>query len=152
MLSQLSVIAKHFIPPMMVNLVLGSVLWTTYTEASTRFGPHLDSQVSVAALSGAMAGGAQALVAAPAENVRFVLEGGSPATGWSHAWKEVFRGTRTSLPLSKRDELHEARQIRDWMREVSDMAGRGWDGWKWGVAKDACGRSHQIVAWPLSSP
>lgn len=141
LLLQITVIAKHFIPPMMVNLILGSVLWTTYSETTSFLEPHLDSPIYVAALSGAVAGGAQALVAAPAENVRFVLEGGSPATGWSYAWKEVFRGTRSDPFLSKRDELHEARRVRDWMREVSDMAGRGWDGWKWGVAKDACGIS-----------
>lgn len=134
-----SVIAKHFVPPMMVNLVLGSVLWTTYSEASSALESHIQSPIPLAGLAGAMAGGAQALVAAPAENVRSLLEGGSPATGWSYAWKEVFRGTRSNLAKSKRDELHEARQVRDWMRDVSDMAGRGWDGWKWGVAKDACG-------------
>ena len=131
----------------MVNLALGSVLWTTYSEASTLLEPLLDSPLYVATISGAAAGGAQALVAAPAENVRFVLEGGSPATGWSYAWKEVFRGTRSNLPMSKRDQLHEARQVREWMREVGDMAGRGWDGWKWGVAKDACGKSYQATTW-----
>ncbi|GJE95174.1 hypothetical protein PsYK624_113550 [Phanerochaete sordida] len=135
----LSVIAKHFIPPMMVNLVLGSVLWTTYSEAATFLEPHIDSPIPLAAASGALAGAAQALLAAPAENVRFVLEGGSAATGWSYAWKEVFRGTSGAQTLSKRDELHQAREVREWMREVSDMAGRGWHGWKWGVAKDACG-------------
>lgn len=134
-----SVIAKHFVPPMMVNLVLGSALWTTYSEATTLLEPHIDSQIPLAAASGAIAGAAQALLAAPAENVRFVLEGGSSATGWSYAWKEVFRGTVGGQTLSKRDELHQAREVREWMREVSDMAGRGWRGWKWGVAKDACG-------------
>jgi hypothetical protein len=124
---------------MLVNLVLGSVLWTTYSEVTRLLEPHMDSQVPVAAAAGAVAGGAQAVVAAPAENVRFVLEGGTPATGWSHAWKEVFRGTRGDGTLSKRDELHQAREVRDWMREVGDMAGRGWNGWGWGVAKDACG-------------
>lgn len=125
---------------MTVNLVLGSVLWTTYSEATSLLEPHIGSQIPLAAACGALAGGTQALVAAPAENVRFVLEGGSPAAGWSCAWKEVFRGTSGNQALSKRDELHQAREVRDWMREVSDMAGRGWDGWKWGVAKDACGK------------
>ncbi len=125
---------------MMVNVMLGSVLWTTYSEASTIFEPHFGSPIALAALSGALAGGAQALVAAPAENVRLVLEGGSSSTGWSHAWKEVFRGTNAIPAMSKQDQLHEARQVRDWMREVGDMAGRGWNGWKWGVAKDICGR------------
>jgi len=80
----------------------------------------------------------QAVIAAPAENVRLVLEGGS-GHGWSHAWQEVFRGT-TSIPLnSPQQTLREARQVRAWMREVGDMAGRGWQGWGWGVAKDTMG-------------
>ena len=125
------------------------MLWTTYSEVTALLEHHTDSQIPVAAISGAVAGGTQALVAAPAENVRFALEGGSPAAGWSHAWKEVFRGTRSDLPKSKRDELHEAREVRDWMREVGDMAGRGWDGWKWGVVKDACGMDSLVsrIRW-----
>jgi len=87
-------------------------------------------------LSGGTAGGLQALVAAPAENVRLVLEGGSGA-GWSGAWKEVFRGT---MPISSTTTQREnVRQVRDWMTEVRGMAGRGWDGWGWGCAKDICG-------------
>ncbi|KAI0341756.1 hypothetical protein BDW22DRAFT_1332297 [Trametopsis cervina] len=134
-----SVLARHFAPPMLVNIALGSVLWATYAEASAVLEPHCKHSLVVATLSGAVAGGAQALVAAPAENVRLLLEGGSQTTGWSHAWKEVFRGTSPSQALSKQEQLHEARQVRDWMREVGDMAGRGWDGWKWCVAKDTCG-------------
>lgn len=123
----------------MVNLLLGSVLWATYAETSALLEPYCFHPIVVAAMSGAAAGGAQAVVAAPAENVRFLLEGNSSAAGWSHAWKEVFRGTDHNPALSRQAQLHEARQVRDWMREVSDMAGRGWDGWKWGVAKDTCG-------------
>lgn len=126
---------------MIVNGALGYVLWSTYSSTSELLEPHLpNSPICVAALSGAVAGGAQALVAAPAENVRLAVEGGSTsARGWSHAWKEVFRGTRTAGTQSRIDEVHEARQVRDWMREVGEMAGRGWDGWAWGCAKDICG-------------
>ncbi|KAG7453011.1 uncharacterized protein BT62DRAFT_977494 [Guyanagaster necrorhizus] len=130
------VIPKHFIPPMMVNAVLGTVLWTTYGEASATLEPYLGSHPIVnAALSGAIAGGAQAVVAAPAENVRLLLEGGSVYHSWSHAWKEVFRGTHL-IPSASREEI---REVRSWMRDVGDMAGRGWDGWGWGCAKDMCG-------------
>jgi hypothetical protein len=126
---------------MAVNILLGSVLWATYTEASSALEQYCDQPIVVAAISGAAAGGAQALVAAPAENARLLLEGGSATTGWSHAWKEVFRGTHTNSAMSRQDQLHEARKVRDWMREVSGMAGRGWDGWKWGFAKDTFGRT-----------
>lgn len=127
---------------MAVNILLGSVLWTTYAETSAVLEQYCrDSPIIIAAMSGAAAGGTQALVAAPAENVRLLLEGGSRTTGWSHAWKEVFRGTTSDPALSRREQLSEARQVRDWMREVGDMAGRGWDGWKWGVAKDTFGQT-----------
>ena len=133
------VFPKHFIPPMLVNLTLGSVLWTTYAETSDILTPHVSSSLGVAAFSGAAAGGMQALFAAPAENVRFLLEGGSPVN-WSHAWKEVFKGSRTrDTPTSLQAELHEARQVRQWMKEVGEMAGRGWNGWGWGFGKDVCG-------------
>ncbi|KZT11292.1 uncharacterized protein LAESUDRAFT_720506 [Laetiporus sulphureus 93-53] len=137
------VIPKHFIPPMVVNGALGFVLWSTYTEVSNTLEPHLQSSpILLAAISGASAGGMQALVAAPAENVRLAFEGGSTsAQGWSHAWKEVFRGTQKRLTTSGSNKVHEARQVRDWMREVGEMAGRGWDGWGWGFAKDICGFS-----------
>ena len=131
---------------MLVNILLGSVLWSTYTEATVLLENLSDHPVVVAAGAGAAAGGAQALVAAPAENVRFLLEGGSLATGWSHAWKEVFRGTNENLPLSNQERLHRARQIREWMHEVGEMAGRGWEGWRWGVAKDTCGMGGHLTA------
>ncbi|KAI0797629.1 hypothetical protein C8Q75DRAFT_801562 [Abortiporus biennis] len=133
------VIPKHFLPPMAVNILIGSVLWTSYGEASEYLADHISSPLCVAALSGGIAGGMQALVAAPAENVRFALEGGTSATGWSHAWKEVFRGTNYRTAESRDAQLHEAREVRQWMKEVGEMAGRGWDGWGWGFAKDVCG-------------
>ncbi|KAL1944617.1 hypothetical protein VTO73DRAFT_3047 [Trametes versicolor] len=134
------VIPKHFLPPMLVNGLLGFVLWSTYTEASSTLEPYLAPHpTTLAAISGATAGGAQALLAAPAENMRFALEGTSRATGWSDAWKEVFRRTEPSSDLPRQERLLEARQVRDWMKEVGEMAGRGWEGWGWGCAKDICG-------------
>ncbi|PBK83727.1 hypothetical protein ARMGADRAFT_667164 [Armillaria gallica] len=134
------VIPKHFIPPMMVNAVLGTVLWTTYAEASATLEPYLGPHpIMYSALSGAIAGGAQAVVAAPAENVRLLLEGGTVYHSWSHAWKEVFRGTQSNPSASRVQNIEEIREVRSWMREVGDMAGRGWDGWGWGCAKDMCG-------------
>ena len=143
---QWSVIPKHFVPPMLVNGLLGVVLWSTYSEVSSRLEPHLASHpTTLAALSGACAGGAQALVAAPAENMRFALEGTSPATGWSDAWKEVFLKTEPTTPMAPSEKMREARQVRDWMREVGEMAGRGWEGWGWGCAKDICGGYYSFV-------
>ncbi|OBZ75426.1 hypothetical protein A0H81_04128 [Grifola frondosa] len=136
----LIVIPKHFVPPMIVNGALGVVLWSTYTEVSNVLEPHLSCHpTTLAAVSGACAGGTQALLAAPAENMRFALEGTSSATGWSDAWKEVFRSTEPKAPIPREVHVHEARQVRDWMKEVGEMAGRGWDGWGWGCAKDICG-------------
>lgn len=129
----------------MVNVVLGAVLWSTYAETSEFLGEHITSPLGVAALSGGVAGGAQALVAAPAENVRFIFEGGTPATGWSIAWKEVFRGTDDHTTKPKADRIHEAREVRQWMREVGEMAGRGWNGWGWGCAKDICGKDLSLM-------
>jgi len=133
------VIPKHFVPPMVVNLALGSVLWATYSEAANALSTQLSSSLLVSALSGGIAGGTQALLAAPAENVRFLLEGGNSANGWYHAWREVFRGSDGATALPREAQLHEARQVRAWMKEVGEMAGRGWNGWGWGVVKDTCG-------------
>lgn len=132
---------------MLVNGLLGVVLWSTFSEVSGVLEPHLVTHPTLlAAISGACAGGAQALVAAPAENVRFVLEGTSSAEGWSHAWKEVFRGTELRSTLPREAQVREARQVREWMKEVGEMAGRGWDGWGWGFAKDVCGKFHSFIS------
>ena len=131
---------------MIINLALGSVLWATYGEAASALNGQISSPLLVSALSGGIAGGTQALLAAPAENVRFFLEGGNPTNGWSHAWKEVFRGSDGSSTLPRETQLHEARQVKVWMKEVGDMAGRGWNGWRWGVAKDTCGTC--LPLWP----
>ncbi|KAI0319797.1 hypothetical protein OF83DRAFT_1108230 [Amylostereum chailletii] len=134
------ILPKHFIPPLAVNAFLGTVLWTTYAETSAALNDRLgDSPITLAAIAGGAAGGMQAIVAAPAENVRLAIEGGSlKEGGWSHAWKEVFRGTvpRSSNTAASMEDI---RQVRDWMRDVRDMAGRGWDGWGWTFAKDVCG-------------
>ena len=142
-LSQFKLIAKHFIPPIAVNALLGTVLWASYAEAYSTFEPYLGDHPTLhAAASGAVAGGAQAIFGAPAENVRLVIEGGT-GNGWSHAWKEVFRRTEPARQMSRAEELNEARQVRDWMRDVRDMAGRGWDGWGFGFVKDVCGTASQ---------
>jgi hypothetical protein len=95
----------------------------------------------------------QALAAAPVENVRLIIEGtsfshetssalndglgGSTKAGWSNAWQEVFRRSQQE-PVQNKD-LRKAREVRDWMKNVRAMAGRGWEGWGWGVVKDTCG-------------
>ena len=108
--------------------------------------PHLTHPLAISLVSGAVAGGAQAVVAAPAENVRLLLEGGS-YSGWSSAWKDVFRDSEGQVKLSKAESLHQARQVRQWMSEVSDMAGRGWNGLYWGMAKDSTGeRKHACLS------
>lgn len=57
------VIPKHFVPPMLVNAFLGTILWTTYAEVSSALHPYLTSHpTSLAAGAGAIAGGAQGLL------------------------------------------------------------------------------------------
>ena len=136
--SKLLVIPTHFGPPLLVNAVLGTVLWTAYSQSSSLLSGRdsLEAHpIATAAISGAIAGGAQAIVAAPVENARMAIEGGTAGGRWSYAWKEVVFG-------SVRNQLnrHERKQIRSWMEELRDMAGRGWTGWGWGLAKDVCGR------------
>lgn len=140
---QFIVIPKHFIPPVLINAFLGTVLWTTYTETSKAIEPFYGHHPTITtALAGGVAGGMQALVGAPVENVRIILEGGSSGTGnpASNAWKEVFRGTNYAS-ASKRTDIEDVRQVRRWMKEVGEMAGRGWGGWGWGFGKDVCGKS-----------
>jgi hypothetical protein len=126
---------------MVVNAALGTVLWSVYAGTSSVLEPSMaTSPISLAALSGAVAGGAQALISAPAENVRLVLEGGK-GHDWSHAWKEVFRETAPTSSVSKHQSIQEIRQVRDWIKDVGYMAGRGWNGWVWGCAKDITGQT-----------
>ncbi|KAF7353615.1 hypothetical protein MVEN_01045900 [Mycena venus] len=134
------VIGKHFIPPMAVNALLGTVLWESYSQASAVLHPHIGSHpTAMAAVAGALAGGTQALVSAPAENVRLLVEGGTSHNSWLHAWKEVFRGSPPPPSSSRHDTLEEIRQVRSWMREVGDMAGRGWHGLFYTIGKDVTG-------------
>ena len=141
--SKLLVIPTHFGPPLLVNAVLGTVLWTAYSGSSSLLSSHdsLEAHpIATAAISGAIAGGAQAIVAAPVENARIAIEGGTVGGRWSHAWKEVLRG-------SVRNQLnrHEMMQVRSWTMELRDMAGRGWTGWGWGLAKDVCGEPASML-------
>ncbi|TFK42719.1 hypothetical protein BDQ12DRAFT_709976 [Crucibulum laeve] len=133
------IIPKHFIPPMAVNALLGTILWTGYAEAHSTLGQYTGNHpIFLAAVSGGLAGGVQALAAAPVENVRLLMEGGSPRHSWSHAWKEVFRKADSpAIPIQRKRE--DIRHLRSWMNEVRDMAGHGWNGWGWGCAKDICG-------------
>lgn len=124
---------------MLANALLGVVLWTTYSEVSSAIEPHVGHHPTlIAAISGACAGATQALVAAPVENVRLLIEGGTVSHSWSHAWKEVFRAT-SNTSMSRTENMQEIRKIRSWMKDVGDMAGKGWDGWGWGLMKDSCG-------------
>jgi hypothetical protein len=97
-------------------------------------------------LAGGAAGAMQAIAAAPVENVRLIIEGGRSKVGWSHAWKEVFlRSEHATSTASAPAKARKAREVRDWTRELRQMAGRGWEGWGWGVAKDTCGEFLRIV-------
>ncbi|KAJ6547060.1 hypothetical protein B0H19DRAFT_1163797 [Mycena capillaripes] len=134
------VFGKHFFPPMVVNALLGTILWTSYSEACAVLQPHIGSHpTSMAAIAGALAGGTQALVSAPAENVRLLVEGGTSHSSWSRAWKEVFRGSPPPPSSSRHEAIEEIRQVRSWMREVGDMAGRGWHGLAYTFGKDMTG-------------
>ena len=151
---------RHFVPPLVVNTLLGTVLWSSYSYSSTYLESVLPTHpIVVAATSGALAGATQALAAAPAENVRLVLEGAEGAgpvktllghtptshasAGWTNAWKEVFRGRDPIVHAQSREEV---RAVTQWMKEVRGMAGRGWDGWGWGIGKDSAGA---VIRFPL---
>ncbi|TFK29804.1 hypothetical protein FA15DRAFT_663072 [Coprinopsis marcescibilis] len=133
------VVPKHFFPPILVNAALGTVLWTSYGVANDAITSNIgEHPIRAAALAGGFAGGCQALLAAPAENVRLLLEGGSGGHSWNSVWKEVFQSRIPSSSTTVQQEIHEIRELRTWMKEVGEMAGRGWDGWRWGCAKDVC--------------
>jgi len=136
------VLPKHFIPPLAINALLGTILWSSYSLTASALEDRLVHPFANAAISGAVAGGVQALAAAPAENVRLLIEGGSSYSRWSSAWKDVFLGScrNKDLSLESRQKLLEqARDVRRWMKEVGEVAGRGWHGWGWGFGKDVCG-------------
>lgn len=44
-----------------------------------------------------------------------------------------------SLDGNGKVQLSDMRETKAFMREVRSMAGRGWDGWGWGCAKDVVG-------------
>ncbi|KDR81477.1 hypothetical protein GALMADRAFT_59260 [Galerina marginata CBS 339.88] len=146
------VIPKHFVPPMIVNAALGTILWGSYAEASRRLEPLLGSHtLSKAAISGAIAGACQAVAAAPAENVRILLEHGLGGHSWSCAWKEVFRKKSVLSPsenVSRR--IQDVRNLRGWLHEVGGMAGRCWSGWRWGCGKDTVGFAAFFLIFELS--
>ncbi|KAG8749331.1 hypothetical protein FRC14_001509 [Serendipita sp. 396] len=148
------VIPRHFIPPLAVNTILGAVLWESYGYSSSYLEKVIPNHpIIIAATSGAIAGGCQSVAAAPAENVRIVLEGHaktdtvhallskpepvpSAHSGWMNAWKQVFQGNEPVVHASTREEV---RELNKWLNEIKGMAGRGWDGWAWGCSKDMCG-------------
>ncbi|KAJ6608591.1 hypothetical protein B0H10DRAFT_519187 [Mycena sp. CBHHK59/15] len=134
------VIPKHFFPPMVVNAILGTILWASYAETSSAFQPHIGNHPTMmAALAGAIAGGTQAIVSAPADNVRLLVEGGHSGHSWSHGWKEIFRGAPPPASSSRHETIQDIRQVRSWMKEVGDMAGRGWSNWGYTFGKDVTG-------------
>ncbi|KIM49260.1 hypothetical protein M413DRAFT_101981 [Hebeloma cylindrosporum] len=151
-LQGIGVIPKHFVPPMLVNATLGTVLWGAYGETSKRLEPSLGSHsLANSAISGAVAGASQALVAAPAENVKFILEHGLVGHSWTCVWKEVLRDKNVSRPTDATSiRLQDIRQLRGWLQEVGSMAGRGWNGWGWGCAKDTFGFAAFFSIFELS--
>lgn len=152
------IIPRHFIPPLVVNTLLGAVLWESYSYSSTYLETKIPNHpIIVASTAGAIAGACQSIAAAPAENVRIVLENMNavshaasdaakemmikPAaeikhSGWMHAWRQVFQGEE---PLARVTTREEVRELSRWTQEIRGMAGRGWDGWSWGCGKDMCG-------------
>lgn len=122
----------------MINTALGSCLWFVYAETHKQINQHLEHKhtTAVAAIAGGVAGGVQAVLAAPAENIRVILEGGSIHGDWRNVWREAFQGTDPKLNGMK---TREAREAQAWMHEVRGMVGRGWEGWRIGVAKDIVG-------------
>jgi hypothetical protein len=123
---------------MVLNALLGTVLWETYAETSRFLEAHLENRNLNATISGGLAGASQAIVAAPVENVSILFKSGFKGHSWSCAWKEVFRETAIVRNPAARS-LQDIRQIRTWVRDVGQMAGRGWNGWGYTVCKDGCG-------------
>ncbi|KAG9040250.1 hypothetical protein FRB95_000179 [Tulasnella sp. JGI-2019a] len=162
------IIPRHFVPPLLINSVLGVVLFESFTishEVLKEMYPNTSS-ILLASTSGAITGCAHAIAGAPAENVRLILEGHKPSllvpnnaagmsqhAGWRSAWMEVFRQgvehvdvptkpapvtTPVAVPKMSAKTRREYREFRGWMKDVKSMA-RGWDGMGWGCAKDGVG-------------
>lgn len=67
-----------------------------------------------------------------------MIEGATGGSGsWSAAWRTVFQGNIT--PDDPKIDRMAARDAMEWVKEVRGMAGRGWDGYRWTIAKDICG-------------
>lgn len=120
----------------------GTILWTTYSATYESLDDNMKKHSTLsAAVCGAVAGGVQAVAAAPADNLRATLETGTHRE-WTQAWKEVFKGANVhAVPSNSRLHLSEVKEIKVWTSELRDMMGRGWHGWTWGVAKDMAGLS-----------
>ncbi|KAH7103925.1 hypothetical protein BKA62DRAFT_695047 [Auriculariales sp. MPI-PUGE-AT-0066] len=134
------VISHHFIPPLLVNAALGTILWSSFTLAQTELTPYIESSILTAGAAGSLAGTAQALAAAPAENVRILLE------------ESVFRASESVVRETSDSSLsrNKVRELLPWVREIRDMAGTGWEGWRWTVAKDACGFAAFFMIFEVS--
>ncbi|KAF8717827.1 hypothetical protein RHS02_09318, partial [Rhizoctonia solani] len=142
------VIPRHFIPPLLVNTCLGTILFTTYSytyDTIHHEDTHLNSTIA-SAIAGATAGAVQSIAGAPAENVRLYIEGDTTGKqtsvqGWRQAWKDVFRDSdQSGMERDRKALRREARATRNWAREVAGMSmGRGWEGWGWSCAKDTLG-------------
>ncbi|PPR08088.1 hypothetical protein CVT24_010549 [Panaeolus cyanescens] len=136
---------------MFVNATLGSVLWGSYSLSNELLEPFLQDTLLNAAVSGGIAGASQAIVAAPAENVRILLEHGFGGHSWSCAWKEVFQVRKQVASADAfPSKLHDVRRLRGWFNEVRQMAGQGWNGWGWGCSKDAVGFASFFVIFEIS--
>ncbi|CAE6524938.1 unnamed protein product [Rhizoctonia solani] len=151
------VIPRHFIPPLLVNTCLGTILFTTYTHVydAAHREDFCQSSTAASAIAGATAGAVQSIAGAPAENVRLYLEGDvtgkqTSAQGWRQAWKEVFVDSSQAEAAKDRKTLRrEARATRQWMREVAGMSmSRGWEGWRWNCAKDTLAQNFRINGHP----
>jgi len=82
----------HFLPPILVNTTMGTILFTSYTVSQYAISSHPSLQphtTLVAALAGASAGAIHGLVGAPLDNVARFLEKGD--TSWRQAWADAFR-------------------------------------------------------------
>lgn len=71
--------------------------------------------------------------------MRRVIESATGGSGsWSAAWRAVFLGTMNQNGIAQIDKTA-ARDAMEWYNEFKGMAGRGWDGYRWTIAKDICG-------------
>ncbi|KAG8870910.1 hypothetical protein FRB97_009260 [Tulasnella sp. 331] len=163
------IIPRHFVPPLLINSVLGVILFESFTISHQTLKDHYPNTPSVflASTSGAFAGCIHAIAGAPAENVRLILEGHKPSllvpnntagmsqhAGWRSAWMEVFRQgvervdvpvkptpTASSTAMTLPESIRTRREYREFRSWMRDVKSmaRGWDGMGWGCAKDGVG-------------